>query len=99
MSVSIHRHVNIGMPHQVLQRLWLHTSLRLITAISMSANVRRDFRHLHFKDAVVPIHRMLEPVLPMKRHFQHPTLIPKKESDITIHHNLRKISWSVSRIA
>ena len=71
MSVGIHRNSDIGMSHQILERLWIHTSLCLVTAVSMSANVRRDLRHLHFENAVVSIDRMFESMFPMQRHLRY----------------------------
>ena len=83
------------MPHQVLQRLWIHASLRLVAAVGMSANVRRNLRHLYFENAVVSIDRMLESMFSMQRHLRHSILVSEKESHITIYHNLWKVCWSV----
>ena len=51
--------------HQILQCLWIHASLCLIATVGMSANVRRNLRHLHFENAVVSIHCILKSMLPM----------------------------------
>lgn len=95
MRICVHRHSNVGMSHQILQCFGIHSGFRLVAAVSVPANVRRNLRKLHPKNAVVSVHRILKPMLPMKCYLRHSILISEKESHITIHHNLRKIRWPV----
>jgi hypothetical protein len=42
VGVSFERDADIGMPHEVLERLRIHARLGLIAAVGMAADVWRD---------------------------------------------------------
>lgn len=74
------------MPHQILERLGIHSCLRHIAAIGMAADMRRYIRHLNSENIVVPLDHVVEPMLPMHRHLWKSFFIQKQESGIAIHH-------------
>ena len=65
MRVHIHCNRYIRMPHEVLQRLWIHSRFCHIGAIGMSAYMRRDIWQLHPVDVIVSADHMIKAVLPM----------------------------------
>ena len=73
------------MPHEVLQRLWIHSRFCHIRAIRVSAYMRRDIWHLHPVDVIVPANHMIKSVLPMHRNKWHSIIIVKQESTISIY--------------
>ena len=46
--------------------------------------MRRDVRHLLPEDIVVPVHHMVEPVLPVHGHFWHSVIVQEKETTVTV---------------
>ena len=65
MRVHIHGNANIRIPHEVLQRLWIHSRFCHIRAIGVSAYMRRNVWHLHPVDVIVSADHMVEAVLPV----------------------------------
>ena len=74
------------MTHQILKYLWIHSGLRHIRTVCVSAYMRCNFRKLHTIDAIVLVNRMLEVFLPMHCHHRLTVLIKAKEPGITINH-------------
>ena len=68
MRISVHRHANLTVPHQILERLRVHAGLRHVAAISVAANMRGDAWELKPENLVVSVYHMLEAVLPVHRH-------------------------------
>lgn len=95
MSVCVKRNTYITMPHQVLQCLRVHTCFRHITAVSMSAYMRRDIRHLHPVNIIVSANHMIESMLPMHCHKRHSLLIQKKEAAVSIYHFFYFRTWPI----
>ena len=63
------------MSHKILQRFWIHAGFRHIAAIRVPANMRRDIRHLHPIDIVVPLHHVVKAMfnaLPLTAVLCHP---------------------------
>ena len=83
------------MPHEVLQCLGVHPRFRHIGAISVTAHMRRDVRHLHPVDIVVPADHMIESMLPMHCHQRHIIFIVEKESAIAINYLFNLGRYSV----
>lgn len=74
------------MPHQVLQRLRVHAGFRHVAAVGVAADMRRDVRHLHPVDIVIPLYHVVEPVFPVHRHQRVAVLIQKQESRVPVYH-------------
>ncbi len=91
VRVRVHRHPDVAMTHQVLQRLRVHACPSLNAAVSVAAYVRRDVWHLFPENLVVALHHVIEPMFPVHRNQRHPVIIQKKESTVAVHHlfNLR----------
>lgn len=68
MCVCIQRHPDVAVPHQVLQRLRVHARFRHIAAVGVAADMRRDVRHLHPADIIIPLYHVVEPVFPVHRY-------------------------------
>lgn len=45
----------------------------------------RDVRHLNPVDIVIPLHSVVETMLPVHGHLRHPVLVPVQKSAITVH--------------
>jgi len=86
MCICIHSHTDITMPHQVLERLGVHTRLCHVAAVGMAADMGRDVRHLHPVDIVVPLDHMVETVFPVHRHQRVAVLIREKEVAVPVNH-------------
>ena len=71
MCVHIHCDRYIRMPHEVLQRLWIHSRFCHIRAIGVSAYMRRNVWHLHPVNVIVSANHMIESVLPVHCHKWH----------------------------
>ena len=65
------------MPHEVLQRLGIHSRFCHIRTIRVSAYMRCDVWHLHPVDVIVSADHMIESVLPMHCHKWHSIIIVK----------------------
>ena len=59
---------DFAVSHQVLQRFRVHACFRLIAAIGMAADVRRDVRHLHAVNLVILLYHAIEAMLPVQSH-------------------------------
>lgn len=88
MCVHVHSNADVRMSHEVLQCLWIHSRFRHIGTIGVSAHMRRDVRHLHPVDVIVPADHVIESVLPVHCHQRHIIFIVEKESTISINHLL-----------
>ena len=88
MSVDVHRDADVAVPHEILQRLGVHAGFRLIATVGVPADVRCDVRHLLPVDLVVAAHRMVEPVLPVHRHFRHAVLVQVQKPCVAANHLL-----------
>ena len=75
MRVHIHCDRYIRMPHEVLQRLGIHSRFCHIRTIRVSAYMRCDVWHLHPVDVIVSADHMIESVLPMHCHKWHSIII------------------------
>lgn len=73
------------MPHEILQRLRIHSRFFHIRTIDMSAYMRRDIWQLHTVDIIVPSNHMIETMLPVHCHKWHSIIIVKQESTISIY--------------
>ena len=93
MRVRIHRHADVAVAHQVLQRFRVHACLRLQAAVGVATYVRRDVRHLLPENVVVPVHHVVEPVFPVHGNLRHPVFIQKQESAVPVNDllNLRSL--------
>lgn len=60
VRVNIHCNRNVRMPHKVLQCLWVHSCSRHIATVCMPTNMRRDIRHLHSVNIVIPANHIIE---------------------------------------
>ena len=85
MRVHVHCDLYIRMPHEVLQRLWIHSRFCHIRAIGMSAYMRCNIWHLHPVDVIVSADHMIETMLPVHCHKWHSIIIVKQESAISIY--------------
>ena len=83
------------MPHKVLERLRVHSGLRHIGAVGVSADVGRDVGHLLPVDIVVPLYRMVEAVLPVHCYLRHSVLVEEQKSGVTADHLLYRRVFSV----
>ena len=88
MGVGIDGNADVGMPHEVLERLRVHARLGLIAAVGMAADVRGDVRHLDPVDIIVALDHMVEPVLPVHRHFRQAVLVKKQKTAAAVDHAL-----------
>ena len=82
---------NFTMPHQVLQRFRIHACFRLITAIGMAADVRRDVWHLYPVNLVVLADHAIEAMLPVQGDQRHTVLVEVQEAAVAV--NERFPSW------
>ena len=85
MRVHIHCDRYIRMPHEVLQRLGIHSRFCHIRTIRVSAYMRCDVWHLHPVDVIVSADHMIESVLPMHCHKWHSIIIVKQKSAISVY--------------
>ncbi len=74
------------MPHQVLERLGVHSRFCHVAAVGMAADVGRDVRHLHPVDIVVPLDHVVEAVFPMHGYQWVAVLIREKEPAVPVDH-------------
>ena len=74
------------MSHQVLQGLWVHTSLCHIAAIGVAAYMRGDLRQRDLKQTVIFFQCMLEVLLPVHANHRHTILVYVQESAVTVNH-------------
>ena len=88
MGVDVHRHADIAVPHQVLERFRVHPGLGLVAAVGVAADMRGDVRHLHPEDLIVPVHHVVEPVFPVHRHQRHALVVQVEEADVSVDHLL-----------
>ena len=88
MGVGVERDADIAVAHQVLERLRVHPCFCLIAAIGMAADVRGDVGHLDPVDIVVALDHMVEPVLPVHRHFRQAVLVQKQKTAVPVDHAL-----------
>ena len=65
VRVGVQRHPDVTVPHQILQRLGIHTGFCHIAAVGVTADVRRYLWHLDAVDPIVLRYHLLESVLPM----------------------------------
>ena len=86
VRIHIHCHRHFRMPHQVLQRFWIHPCSSHIGAIGMPAHMWRDFWQLHLMCSIVFPHYMLKILLPMPCYFRHSILIQEQKSNFVINH-------------
>ena len=73
------------MPHEVLQRLWIHSRFCHIRAIGVSAYMRCNVWHLHSVNVIVSADHMIETMLPVHCHKWHSIIIVKQESAISVY--------------
>lgn len=99
MCVGIQRHADVRMPHQVLERLWIHAGLCHVAAVGMAADMGSDVWNLHPVDVIVPLDHTVKSVFPMHRHQRHSVLIREKESCMPIHHLLKSRIFRLQRAA
>ena len=66
MGVNIQRYADVRMPHDILQRLWIHSGFRHIGTKSVSAYMRSYFGHLNTVNFVIFLNNMFQVLLPMK---------------------------------
>ena len=83
---ACHRH---AAPHQVLQRLRVHPGSGLVAAVGVAAYMGSDVRQLQTIDLVVPVHHIVEAMLPVHRNQGHPLIVQIEETGITIDHFLQ----------
>lgn len=76
---------DFAVSHQILQRFRVHTCLRLIAAIGMATDVRRDVRHLHPVNLVVLADHAVEAVFPVQRDQRHTVLIEVQEAAVAVY--------------
>ena len=88
VSISVERNADVAVTHQVLQRLRIHARLGLIAAVSVATDVRGDVGHLNPVDIVVALDHMVEPVLPVHRHFRQAVLVQKQKTAAPVDHAL-----------
>ena len=88
MGVGIEGNADVGMPHEVLERLRVHARLGLIAAVGMAADVRRDVGHPHPVNVVVAVHHVVEAVLPVHGHQRQAILVQKQETAVPVDHAL-----------
>ena len=69
MSVDVHRDTDVAVPHEILQRLGVHTRLRLIATVGVPAYMRCDLRHLHPVDFVIFLSDVLKILFPVPDDF------------------------------
>ena len=88
MRISIQCDTNICMPHNILQRFWIHSRLCHVGTKGMPTHMRSYLWHLHFIDAVVLLAYPLHSLLPIICRGRISILIQKDKSRISINHFL-----------
>ena len=88
MGVGVEGNADVGVAHDVLQSLGVHSALGHVGAEGVSADVGRDLRKLHFIDTVVLIQNVLEVLLPVQSHHRHLILVQKQEAGIAVDRRL-----------
>ena len=75
VRIGVKRDADIGMAHNHLQCLWIHSAFRHVGTEGMSTNMGRDLWELFFIDAVILLADMLKVFLPMQSNHRHPVLV------------------------
>lgn len=70
------------MSHEILERFRIHPGFRHVGAIGVAAHMGWDVRHLNLVNFIVPLHRMVESMLPVHCHLRHTILIQVQESAV-----------------
>ena len=95
MRVCVHSYAYVRMSHQVLQRLWIHSSSGHITAVSMAANVRRDVGKLNSVNLIVAFDHMVEAVFPVHCNLRQSFLIQEQKPAVAINDFLHRRRFAV----
>ena len=85
MGINIKRDADFAMPHQVLQRFRVHACLRLIAALGVAADMRRDIRHLDAINLIVFADHAVEAVFPVQRDQRHTVIVEVQEPAVAVH--------------
>ena len=96
VRIHIHGRRHFRVPHQILQRLRIHSCSGHIGTVGMPAHMRRNPRHLHRMCTIILPYHMIKILLPMPRHFRHSILIQEQKSNFVINHRFH--FWSSSRL-
>lgn len=85
MIVDIHSDLRIRVSHYILHNFRINIVLTQSGASCVAKNVGRDVRHLHSVDVVVPLHSVVETMLPVHSHLRHPVLVQIQKAAVTVH--------------
>ena len=88
MSVSVQRHADIAVTHDILQRLGVHPGLGHIGAKSMPTHMGCDLGQLHTVGLVVLVHSVGHVLLPVQRNHRHIILVQEQKTSVTVDHRL-----------
>lgn len=84
MGVHIHRHPGIGVPHQILQALEIHSRIRHVGAEGVTQYMGRDGRQWDLLRPSVLLHCPLHVVIQVKTNLRIAVFVQQKEPGIAI---------------
>ena len=85
MGVIVQRHSDIGVAHDVLQRLGIHTGVCHTGTERVPEGVGGDVGQLLLVLLVVLLHKVFEHTVIIEAHFRHPVTSEKQEVGIAVH--------------
>ena len=88
MRVSVQRHADIAVTHDILQCLRVHAGLGHVRAEGMPTHMGRDLRKLHTIGRIVLVHSMGHVLLPVQRHHRHIIFVQEQKTGVTVDHRL-----------
>ena len=85
MGVIVQRHGDVGVAHDVLQRLGIHTGVCHTGTERVPEGVRGDVGQLLLVLLVVLLHKAPNHVVIVHAHFRHPVPFEKQEVCVAVH--------------
>ena len=85
MGVVVQRHGDVGVAHDVLQRLGIHTSVCHTGTERVPEGVRGDVGQLLLVLLVVLLHKAPNHVVIVHAHFRHPVPFEEQEVCVAVH--------------
>ena len=79
VRISVHCNTDVGMSHQVLQRLRVHAALCHVGAKCVPANMRCDFGKLRLISPIILLQRIVKILFPVKRYFRFPVFVQNRK--------------------
>ena len=86
MRISVQRHANIRVPHNLLQRLRVHARLCHIGTKSMTADMRCHLWHFGFVYFIIFLTDMLEILFPVQGDHWHSIFVQIQKAHFPVYH-------------